>query len=374
MANYLSHVIRLRPTTEQRVLFGRCVGTARFAYNYAVNVWREHGEARKLDATLKPVSEQDIRKRLNEEKAEKYPWMYNVPKTVVQQAVKNAGAAVQRFYRKLGGYPKFHKKGIHDSARLDNGPGTFGFDGKRVRLPKIGWVRTHEALRFDGRPMSAVLSRSGDHWFLSVQVEVPDDAYYLERADDGVVGVDLGIKTAVVCSDGTAIESPKPLKKYLKRLKRKQRAVSRKKRGSNNRRKAVRVLARVHERIANIRNDWTHKVTTKLVSENQAIGVEDLNVAGMLKNHRLARAIADVGFGEFRRQVTYKTLRYATQLVLYPRFEPSSKKCSACGHVLDELPLSTRSWTCPQCGEPHDRDLNAARVIRNYINDRLVPC
>ena len=374
MANYLSHVIRLRPTLEQRVLFSKCVGTARFAYNYAINEWRVNGEARKADPTIRSIGEQDIRKRLNRLKGKEYPWMYDVSKAVVQQAIKDAGTSIQRFYRKQSGYPRFRRKGIHDSARLDNGPGTFQFDGKRVRLPKIGWVKTREPLRFDGKPMSAVISRSGDAWYVSVQVEVMDEEFYRRRTGDGVVGVDLGVKTAVVCSDGTTVESPNPLKRYLKRLKRQQRAVSRRKKGSNRRRKAVVKLACLHERIANLRNDWTHKVTTTLARENQAVGLEDLNVSGMLRNHRLARAISDVGFGEFRRQLEYKTVRYDTQLVLYPRFEPSSKKCSVCGHVLDVLPLSIREWTCDSCGAHHDRDLNAARVIANYVNDRLVPC
>lgn len=374
MANYLSHVIRIRPTLDQQVLFKKCVGTARFAYNYAINEWRVNGEARKADATLHSISEQDIRKQLNKLKGETYPWMYEVSKTVVQQAIKDAGTSIQRFYKKQSGYPKFHRKGIHDSARLDNGPGTFQFDGKRIRLPKIGWIKTREPLRFDGKPLSAVISRSGDAWYVSVQVEVTDAEFYKDRVADGVIGVDLGVTTAVVCSDGTCVDSPKPLKRHLKRLKRQQRTVSRRKKGSNRRRKAVAKLAKLHERVGNIRKDWLHKTTTRLVRENQAIGIEDLHVAGMLKNHKLARAISDVGFGEFRRQLEYKTLRYDTQLVLYPRFEPSSKKCSVCGHVLDALPLNVRAWTCDSCGERHDRDLNAARVIAKYTNDRLVLC
>ncbi len=374
MANYLSHVIRLRPTPDQQVLFKKCVGTARFAYNYAISEWRANGEARKADATLRSISEQDIRKQLNRLKGETYPWMYEVSKTVVQQAIKDAGTSIQRFYKKQSGYPKFHRKGIHDSARLDNGPGTFQFDGKRIRLPKIGWIKMREPLRFDGRPLSAVISRSGAAWYVSVQVEVTDAEFYKDRVAEGVIGVDLGVKTAVVCSDGTCIDSPKPLKRHLKRLKRQHRVVSRRKKGSNRRRKAVAKLAKLHERVGNIRKDWLHKTTTKLVCENQAIGIEDLNVAGMLKNHKLARAISDVGFGEFRRQLEYKTLRYDTQLVMYPRFEPSSKKCSVCGRVLDELPLSVREWTCDSCGEHHDRDLNAAIVIAKYTNDRLVLC
>ena len=173
---------------------------------------------------------------------------------------------------------------------------------------------------------------------------------------------------------GEVFDAPKPLKNALRRLKIRQRRVARKAKGSKNREKAKMQVSRLHERITNLRNDWTHKITTKLVRENQAIGLEDLNVSGMLRNHKLARAIADIGFGEIRRQVTYKALRYASELVLYPRFAPSSKKCHVCGHVLATLSLSVREWTCPHCGDFHDRDLNAAKVIEQYARDSLVLC
>lgn len=357
------------------MLLRRCVGTARFAYNWALTEWERQYAAKKEDSTLKNPNEGALRKQLNAVKYEKYPWMSDVPKSVVQQAVKNLGQAFHRFFKKQGGYPVRHKKGHHDSARLDNGPGTFKCCGRKIRLPILGWVKMREELRFSGRPLSTVVSCTAGNWFVAIQVEVPDENFFLERTGDGVVGVDLGIKTAVVCSNGDTFEAPKPLKKELVRLARAQRKVTRRKKGSNRRRKAVTAVAKLYARIAHIRNDWTHKITTKLVRENQAIGLEDLNVSGMLRNHSLARAIADIGFGEIRRQVTYKALRYASELVLYPRFEPSSKKCHVCGHVLNALGLSEREWNCPRCGAHHDRDLNAAKNIEIYTTEhRLVPC
>ena len=373
MANCLSHKIRLVPTRKQEMLLRRCVGTARFAYNWAL--WERQYAAKKEDPTLKNPNEGALRKQLNAVKYEKYPWMSDVPKSVVQQAVKNLGQAFHRFFKKQGGYPVRHKKGHHDSARLDNGPGTFKCCGRKIRLPILGWVKMREELRFSGRPLSTVVSCTAGCWFVAIQVEVPDENFFLERTGDGVVGVDLGIKTAVVCSNGDTFEAPKPLKKELVRLARAQRKVARRKKGSNRRRKAVTAAAKLHARIAHIRNDWTHKITTKLVRENQAIGLEDLNVSGMLRNHKLARAIADIGFGEIRRQVAYKALRYASELVLYPQFEPSSKKCHVCRYVLNALGLSEREWNCPRCGSHHDRDLNAAKNIEIYTTEhRLVPC
>lgn len=357
------------------MLLRRCVGTARFAYNWALTEWEQQYAAKKEDPTLQSPNEGALRKQLNAIKYEKYPWMSDVPKSVVQQAVKNLGQAFHRFFKKQGGYPVRHKKGHQDSARLDNGPGTFKCSGRKIRLPILGWVKMREELRFSGRPLSTVVSCTAGCWFVAIQVEVSDKNFFLERTGDGVVGVDLGVKTAVVCSNGDTFEAPKPLKKELVRLARAQRKVARRKKGSNRRRKAVTAVAKLHARIAHIRNDWTHKITTKLVRENQAIGLEDLNVSGMLRNHKLARAIVDIGFGEIRRQVAYKAFRYASELVLYPRFAPSSKKCHACGHVLGTLGLSEREWNCPRCGTHHDRDLNAAKNIEIYTTEhRLVPC
>lgn len=250
-------------------------------------------------------------------------------------------------------------------------------------MPKIGWVDMTEALRFEGKITSATVSRQADRWFVSIQVDVAPQHATRKRKAHHIDGADLRIKTAVVLSSGEGIGSPKSLKTALRRLKIRQRRVSRKlavakkqagitgkiPKGtrlpvSNNRRKASMKVAQLHRWIANIRSDFTYKTTTRLVSENQAIGIEDLNVSGMTKNHKLARALSDVGFGEFRRQIEYKSQLYDAVVVLADRFYPSSKKCSVCDYVLPKLELKTREWDCPQCGTHHDRDTNAARNLK----------
>jgi putative transposase len=184
------------------------------------------------------------------------------------------------------------------------------------------------------------------------------------RTAHGVVGIDLGLKSSVTLSTGEVLSGPKALRAGLQCLRRLGRAHSRKRRGSANRAKASRRLARAHLRIANIRNDWLHKATTRICRENQAVGIEDLAVQNLTANRRLARAISDEGWGEFRRQLTYKALMYGTQIVIHPRFYPSSKTCSRCGHVLAELQLGQRVFQCPTCGLSLDRDLNAALNLR----------
>lgn len=358
--------------------FRKACGTARFVYNWALAEWNRQYQAHVEDPMQPKPTAAGLKKQFNETKYDQYPWMKEIHRDAHAQPFADLSKAFANWWKALrtGGRtqaPAFKKKGrSRDSFYVANDK--LSFDDKTVRLPVLGWVAMTEALRFPGKVLSAVVSRTADHWFLSVSVDVDDTAYYRRRTGDSVIGVDLGVKTAVMCSDGTAVESPKPLKGALRRLKIRQRRVSRKQKGSRNREKAKRAVARLHERITNIRNDWTHKVTTRLVRENQAVGLEDLNVSGMLKNRRLARAIADIGFGEICRQVMYKATRYACAVVLYPRFAPSSKKCCHCGHVLDELPLSVRHWTCPECGVNHDRDLNAAKVIEQYVQDRLVLC
>ena len=273
------------------------------------------------------------------------------------------GTAYQNFFNSLSGKRKGAKVAPPDfkskhhcraSARLDNGPGTFSFEDGVVRLPKVGDVRLFESLRFDGRPMSTRLSHVGGRWWLSVQVELPDPP---ETPVTGPsVGIDLGLKTALVLSDGTTFESPRPLKAALERLKRLGRYVSRKVKDSKNRQKAVRRLSRQHWKVAQIRKDWQHKTTTAIAKRYGVVGLEDLNVKGMMKLHGLARAISDVGFFEIRRQLTYK----AQRVVVIDRWLPTSKTCSNCGCKKDILSLSERVFRCTDCGFEIDRDLNAA--------------
>ena len=356
MRTVLTHRIELKPHQLQEALFRPCVGASRFAYNWALAEWQ-----RQFDAGEKP-NEAALRRQFNAIKPVEFPWILDLPKSVPQQAIKNVGRAYQRFFQKQSQFPRFKKRGVHDSARLDNGPGTFAFDGQRIRLPKIGGVRLREELRFDGKPLSATLSREADCWFISIPVEM--DRPEPVGESPAMVGIDLGISTAITRSTGEKIDSPKPLKKHLQRLRRRSRSHSRKQKGSANRRKSARKLAKLHARITHIRQDWTHKTTTELTRRFAVIGIEDLHVRGMVANEKRARSINDIGFYEFRRQLEYKAARSGSTVVVVNRWFPSSKTCSICGVKAAVMPLSVREWTCAHCGAEHDRDVNAALNIQ----------
>jgi putative transposase len=309
-----------------------------------------------------------LRKQLNSIKHDLFPWMKEVPKSVPQQAVKNLGRAFQNFFEKRARSPRFKQKGkCRDSARFDNGPGTFSFNGKSIRLPVVGKVRMREELRFAGKPLSAVVSRTAGRWFVTVTVEVVYPLPVRENQAYRSVGVDLGLTTTATLSTGEKLDSPKPLRKLLPKFRRLSRAHSRKQQGSANRQKSAARLANLHWRISCIRSDWTHKVTTRIVHEFNAVAIEDLNVCGMLKNRRLSRAIGDGGWFEFRRQLAYKSELRGTHLHVVDRFFPSSKLCSSCGFKMESLPLAVRQWTCPDCGADHDRDVNGAENLRQAL-------
>lgn len=353
-----AHKIRLNPNNKQRTYFARSAGVARVAYNWALNMWQVQYEAGE-----KP-SESKLRKELNAIKKVEFPWMSEVTKNAPQQAIKDLGSAFKHFFRRVKagekpGYPRFKKKGINDSFRADNGCNDVKVNGRRVRLPKIGWIRMTEELRFSGRIMSATVSLTAGNWFVSLLVKTEDIVH--DRTGSGKVGVDLGIKTLAVTSDAVEYPSPLPLRKKLKTLARLQRRVSRKKKGSSNRKKAISKVARLHARISDIRNDASHKMTTELILNNSLVGIEDLNVSGMIKNRRLSRAISEQGFSEIRRQLEYKATIYDSQVVVIGRFFPSSKLCYQC-KTLHNMPLSARTMDC-SCGWKVDRDLNAAMNI-----------
>ena len=354
----LCHKIRLRPNAAQEEILRKACGTARFAWNWALAEWR-----RQYQAGEKP-NEGRLRKQLNAIKDGMFPWMREVPKTVIQQAVKNLGRAFAGFFAKRSRYPRFKKKGRgRDSARFDNGPGTFRFSGKRIRLPVVGTIRMREELRFAGRPLSATVSCVAGKWFVSVAVETMQP--YRENQAESV-GVDLGVTTAAMLSTGEKLNAPKPLRTLLRKLRRLSKRHSRKQKGGANRRKSAVKLARLHYRIACQRQDWLHKTTTGLVRRFGRISIEDLNVRGMMANDKLSRAISDVGFFEFRRQLAYKADLRGVCLHVVDRFFPSSKACSTCGAVKDSLPLSERVFAC-DCGLVLDRDVNAAINLRQAL-------
>jgi putative transposase len=349
------------PTKEQEGFFWQCVGTSRWGYNEGLRIWREQYEVGE-----KPNDFQ-IMKEINAIKAVKAPWLDTIPCGVVKQAVKNLGQAYQNFFNSIKGKrkgpkmaaPDFKRKHVAKPvARLDNGPGTFEFDGKSVRLPKIGWIKLHEELRFDGRPLSTRISFVGDRWWLSVQVELPDVVKTVNP--ESSVGIDLGLTTAVTLSTGEKFDAPKPLKSALARLRSLNKSLHRKVKGSQNRWKAQKRLSRVHWRIAQIRKDWQHKLTTMIAKRFSVVCVESLNVKGMMSNHCLARSISDIGWGEIARQLGYK----CDKVQPVGRFYPSSKLCNHCGYKTGTLSLNVRDWTCPDCGCVHDRDANAAINIK----------
>jgi putative transposase len=349
----LAHKIQLDPTVEQTIALARAAGCARFTWNWALAEWD-----RQYKAGEKPTANK-LKLLWNQIKHEEFPWIGESPKDANQQPFANLNTAFQRFFKKKAGRPGFKKKGVHDSFYVSNDK--FRLDGQYVKLPVIDWIKMTEELRFDGRITAATVSRTADKWFIAIQVEMED--VIEPRIADGVIGIDLGVKTALVTSDGQTFEAPKPLKARLGKLRRLQRQHSRKQKGSQNRKKSQIRIARQHLKIRNVRQDWIHKITTTLCRENKAIYLEDLNVKGMLRNHCLARAISDIGFGEIRRQLEYKSKVYETTVGIIDRWLPSSKTCYHCGHVKDVLALSERTFICDHCGFSLDRDLNAARNI-----------
>lgn len=372
----IAHRIALNPNKAQEAYFARAAGTARFAYNWALAEWKRQAaqwwESGKATAFPSEVS---LRKQFNAIKREQFPWTLEVSKCVVQEAIIDLGIAFRNFRSAThkGRYPRFKNK--HKSAPAfcaANEAGTFRADGKRIKLPVIGWIRMREPVRFKGILKRVTVSKTAGRWFASVLVDTADVQPIARPDAPRVVGVDLGITTLAMLSTGESVEGPKAHKAALKNLRRSNKALARKRRGSANFRKAKARLARRHARVANIRRDAHHKLTHRLVHEFDRIGIEDLNVRGMVRNGHLARAISDAAFGEFRRMLEYKAKIYGAAVVVAGRYFPSSKTCSCCGVITTNMPLSVREWTCADCGETHDRDLNAAKNLERLAASSAV--
>ncbi|BCX88685.1 transposase [Methylomarinovum tepidoasis] len=377
----LAHRIELKPNHRQATFFAKGCGVARFAYNWALERWQQrYKDGKKVDEAL-------LRKELNAIKREQFPWMLEVPKSAVQQAVKDLGSAFDHFFRRVKngekpGFPRFKKRGVNDSFRIDNGPARPGADavkvkGSAIRIPKLGWVRMREPVRFRGQSKQAIISRQADRWYVSILVDTPHHPNQPRKNHGGAVGVDLGVKALATLSTGEVVEGPKALNRLLRKLRRLNKQLSRKQTGSHNRRKAQMALARLHRRIGNIRKDALHKLTTQLVLNHDIIVIEDLNVSGMMQNRHLSRHIADASFYELRRQLEYKAKLYGCEIVLADRFYPSSKTCSNCGAVKAELKLSERIFRCDTCQFEIDRDLNAAINLEKLavsFTDRVNAC
>ena len=358
------HKILLYPNHKQATYFAKASGVARFAYNWGLSEWKRRHEAGEK------VTESILRKALNGIKREQYPWMLEVTKCAPQMAIRNdLNKAFQNFFAKRAEYPKYRKKGIHDSFSISNDH--FEVEGNKAWVPLLGWVRMAEELRFEGKIVSAAISRTADRWYVSIQVEMPDTKP-THTCENQAVGVDLGVRALATLPDGTVIGGAKAGKQCEQKLRRLNQELSRRqgaRKGeekSNNFKKTKRKISRLYSRMANIRANETHQLTTKLTREYGIIGIEDLDVKGMMGNHSLARSVADMSFFEFRRQLEYKAAATGARVIVADRWYASSKICSACGNKYDELDLKEREWTCSRCGVHHDRDVNASINLKNY--------
>ncbi len=369
---HASHTIKLRSTLDQQAYFRKACGIARFAYNWALGQWREqhaHGD--------KP-SVYGLVKQLNAVKKEQFPWMLEVTKMAPQYAIHNLGKAFKNFFRRCKqggnpGYPRFKRRGVRDSFQISDGAPkgktTVQVAGKHVLVPRLGYVRMCERVRFVGPVKVGVVYEKNGKWYVSLLIETKKLLRKPRENQGGVVGVDLGIKSFAVTSDGVFVENPKCYTRALDRVRMYSRAFSRKVKWSANWKKAKRKLARFHERLANTRKHFLHNLTFDLATTYKKVVIEDLSVKEMMSGI-FARAIGDCGFYEFRRQLEYKCEWYGSELVVADRYFPSSKMCSGCG-MLHGMPLSKRQMQCG-CGVDLDRDLNAAINLKNLAGETSV--
>ncbi len=347
----IAHKIQLVPNNKQVTYLQKASGTSRFVWNWAIAEW----EKQFLEG--KKPSGMQLKKEFNSIKKIEFPWTKEVTKYAAQQPFLDLQDAYKRFWKKLSKKPKFKKKGkCKDSFYV--GGDHLKIKGKKIWIPNLGFVRMRENLRFEGKINSAVFSRTADRWFASIQVDTSNE--FFQCKTEKSVGADLGINKMVVLSNKIAFDSPKPLKNNLRKLARFQRDLKKKKFASNNYKKQKIKVAKVHARVASIRKDTLHKTTTYLTKNYLEIGIEDLNVKGMVKNRKLARAISDIGFGEFRRQLEYKAAIRGNLIKIHDRFFPSSKTCSVCKKIKEKLTLKERIFSCDFCGLEIDRDLNSA--------------
>ena len=358
----LAHKTRLNPTPEQEAYFRRACGTVRFAYNWGLARWIELYEAGERPSAL------SLKREFNALKHEQFPWVSEVSGRCTEYGFTCLGRAFQNFVRRVKngekkpGYPRFKsRRNPHQSFYVANTE--IRLDGHWVKIPRLDEpVNMAETLRFDGKIMSAVISRSGARWWISIAVEVeePDTA-----VSGPPVGIDLGVKDAAILSDGQVFENQKHLHRELRKLRRLNRQLARRQKGSQGWHRTKDKLARLHATVRNRRMDGIHKMTTAVARQYGIIGMETLNVQGMMSNHRLARAVGDVGMYEIKRQLQYKSVLYGAVVVEVSPWFPSSRLCHACGQKNADLKLSDREWACPNCGCIHDRDVNAARNIRD---------
>ena len=349
---------RFHPTPEQEMILAKTFGCARFAYNYMLRLrtdaWMQRQERigyHETSAALTALKKQP-----------EYAWLNEVSSVPVQQALRHLQTAFNNFFAKRARYPQYKRKDGPQSAEYTTS--AFKWDGRSLKLAKmdaplaIRWSRT---IPKAAKVTTVTVSKDcAGRYFVSM---LCTDQVQAKTPVAAKVGIDLGLTHFAILSTGEKIAAPNTFRKNEEKLAKLQRRLAKKTKGSANRKKAKLKVAKLHAKIADSRKDFLHKLSTRLVNENQVIAIETLAVSNMQKNHNLAKSIADASWSEFVRQLEYKSLWYGRELVGIDRWYPSSKRCFDCGHTVKKMPLNVREWTCPECGTIHDRDINAARNV-----------
>jgi putative transposase len=362
-----TYKFRIYPDADQQAWLARQFGACRFVYNHflrtRIDYYAEHKDNAEAELrTKKGLTYHDTALMLTQlKKQEGYTWLREANSQALQHALRDLDTAYNNFFNKRAQFPRFKSKRGPQAFHV---PQFFQVNGNHLTLPKVGAIRmvVHRPIEGEMRHVTIRKTPAGRFYaMLACQVELSEPP-----TKQGELGIDVGLKSFLVTSGGEVVEHPKHLLKAEKRMKRLQRSLSRRKKGSSNREKARLTVARQHEKVTNARQDFLHKLSRRLVDENQVIYAEDLNVKGMLANHLLAKRIADSGWGELFRLLDYKGRWYGTGFHQVHRFFPSSKRCHVCGYIHQDLRLSDREWVCPECGTNHNRDKNAALNIEIF--------
>ena len=343
---------KLNPAPSQKQALGQWLGACRYVYNLSLSYKKTLWEQSKVS-----IGKNELQKELAPI-AKDTPWIGLVHSQTLQDVTDRVFNAYEGFFKQGKGFPRFARKGHYQSFSFKQG---VQINNTHVRLPKLGLIKYRHSQPCTGTIKRATVRECADGWYVCLCVET--DIQPLSEATASI-GIDMGIKSLLVTSEGETIKNPKHLYKAEKKLKRLQRLVSRKKKGSANRRKAVQKLARQHQKVANTRSDFHHKLTTRLIRENQAIAVESLQIKNMLANHHLAKSISDAGWYSLTQMLDYKAKWYGRTFEKV-NARHTSQDCSGCDYRKTDLTLSVREWTCPNCGSVHDRDVNAAKNIKH---------
>ncbi len=352
-----SQQIELNPNNKQATLMSQHAGYARVAFNFALSSFKVGLDTDEWRTYV------DIKREFNAVKYDAFDWCSQLSQNASKNAIHNLGDAVTRWKKGQNSFPVYKKRSDRISYQADNGTGTVEVHKNRINLPKIGWVRMREELRYKGTIRKVVVSKRNNRWFVSILIDCDISNFNYQPAlfdNKAPMGIDVGINTLATCSNGDTYDNPRPLKRFERKLARANRALSRKIKGSQNWHKAKAALSGVHYRIACIREDAHHQASIRIVRKASAIGIETLNISGLLKNRKLAKALSDSALSRFLTMLKYKADRRGIPITEADQFFASSKTCSSCGHKKADLTLSDRHYHCSECGLDIDRDLNAA--------------